>query len=465
MDANDGFIRPYQNQLSVMYRLIDGAVIYCMLVFISIFFGHPTGQQHAIAFLSIGIFWIIAESLTLYRSWRAHQFSELVFLTVSTWLMTCACVFTFAYFSDSLNNFPKQAMAYWSICSLGILIYWRLAFRLLLQFLRKRNYNTRSAIILCATETGKHLAREIKKHKETGIRLIGFYDERNPSRLDDDIELKGNIDDAVELAKSGNVDIVYVTLPMKAEERTHSIVDKLSNTTANVHIVPNFLIYNLLHSRWHCIGSTFTLSIYDTPAYGTNAFLKRLEDIILASLLLMICLIPMLLISLVIKLTSPGPVLFIQDRHGLDRRKIKVFKFRTMNVMENGPVIRQANKQDSRVTTVGRFLRSTSLDELPQLLNVLAGSMSLVGPRPHAVAHNEEYGSMIKSYMLRHKVKPGLTGLAQINGWRGETETIEKMQGRVLCDLEYINHWSLWLDLKIIFLTIIRGAFFHKNAY
>ncbi|EMR14342.1 Capsular polysaccharide synthesis enzyme CpsA, sugar transferase [Methylophaga lonarensis MPL] len=184
----------------------------------------------------------------------------------------------------------------------------------------------------------------------------------------------------------------------------------------------------------------------------------------LSFMILLLIAIPMMFIALCIKTTSKGPVFFKQTRYGMDGEKIRVWKFRTMYVAEDGPKVVQATRDDPRITPFGRFLRRTSLDELPQFFNSLGGSMSIVGPRPHAVAHNEEYRSKIHGYMLRHKVKPGITGLAQINGYRGETDTLDKMEGRVKYDLQYIQNWSLMLDLKIIMLTILRG-FSGKNVY
>ncbi|SDX51503.1 putative colanic acid biosysnthesis UDP-glucose lipid carrier transferase [Pseudomonas syringae] len=192
--------------------------------------------------------------------------------------------------------------------------------------------------------------------------------------------------------------------------------------------------------------------------------MKRAEDIVLSSLILLLIALPLLLIAIAIKLTSPGPVLFRQRRYGLDGRSIMVWKFRSMSVQENGDVVHQATRNDARVTPLGGFLRRTSLDELPQFFNVLYGDMSIVGPRPHAVAHNEQYRKQVSGYMLRHKVKPGITGWAQINGWRGETDTLDKMRMRIEFDLEYIERWSIWLDLKIILLTLFKG-FLNKNAF
>jgi len=231
-----------------------------------------------------------------------------------------------------------------------------------------------------------------------------------------------------------------------------------------VHLIPDFFIYNLLHARIGQVGDIQTVSVYDTPMRGGWSFLKRLEDLVLASLILVVIAIPMLFIAIGVKLTSPGPVFFKQNRYGLDGRKISVLKFRSMRVTENGSKVTQATRNDSRITPFGAFLRSTSLDELPQFLNVLGGSMSVVGPRPHAVAHNEEYRKRVAFYMLRHKMKPGITGWAQVNGWRGETDTLDKMQKRIDFDLEYIRNWSLWMDFKILLATLTKG-FVNKNAY
>ena len=219
-----------------------------------------------------------------------------------------------------------------------------------------------------------------------------------------------------------------------------------------------------MNARWQSIGSVQALSVYDTPFQGASDLLKRAEDIVLSSIILLMLTLPMLCIAAAVKLTSPGPVIFKQKRYGLDGKQILVYKFRSMKVQDNGPTVKQATKNDPRITKLGAFLRRTSLDELPQFINVLQGRMSIVGPRPHAVAHNEEYRKLIKGYMLRHKVRPGITGWAQVNGLRGETETINKMVKRVEYDLDYIHRWSVWLDLKIIFMTVFNG-FINKNAY
>ena len=253
-------------------------------------------------------------------------------------------------------------------------------------------------------------------------------------------------------------------IDQKNIQQVESVLELLADTTCSAIIVPDLFSFDFLYSRVEEINNTPTIPLFDSRIDGINRFLKRIEDIVIGSMILVLISPILLMIAIAIKATSPGPVLFKQLRYGLNGKSIRVYKFRSMKVMENGAKVTQATKDDPRVTTVGRFIRRTSLDELPQFFNVILGNMSIVGPRPHAVAHNEEYRKLIPGYMLRHKVKPGITGLAQISGWRGETDTLDKMEKRIECDLEYIRTWSLLLDLKIIFLTVFKG-FINKAAY
>lgn len=239
----------------------------------------------------------------------------------------------------------------------------------------------------------------------------------------------------------------------------------LRNETADIRFLPRGDELRLLNHRSSDIGGLHTIDLSCTPLSGSFSAIKRIEDVLLSLIILLLITPLCLLIALAIKLTSPGPVLFKQMRNGLDGQQIKVYKFRSMRVhKEQTGMVTQAKKNDNRLTPIGAQLRRTSLDELPQFWNVLQGRMSIVGPRPHALAHNQYYEDLVESYMRRHKVKPGITGWAQVNGLRGETDTLEKMQKRVDHDLWYIDNWSLWLDIKIIFLTVFKG-FVNKNAY
>jgi putative colanic acid biosynthesis UDP-glucose lipid carrier transferase len=301
-----------------------------------------------------------------------------------------------------------------------------------------------------------------------GLNLLGFYDEQpeqmDLARIGRRIPVLGDLDELIQDARDGKIDKVYITLTLGAQARLQELIKGLSDTTASVYVIPDVFMFELLHARSESINGLPSISIFDSPMDGAWSMVKRIEDIVLSSVILTMIALPLLLIAIAIKFTSPGPVLFRQRRYGLDGRPIMVWKFRSMSVQENGAVVTQATRNDSRITPLGAFLRRTSLDELPQFFNVLRGDMSIVGPRPHAVAHNEQYRKQVSGYMLRHKVKPGITGWAQINGWRGETDTLDKMQKRVEFDLQYIEHWSVWLDMKIILLTLFKG-FVNKNAF
>jgi len=268
----------------------------------------------------------------------------------------------------------------------------------------------------------------------------------------------------VQQARAGRIDVVYIALPLRAEPRINAIIRRLSDTTASVYLAYDFGGFDMLRAQWGSVGNVPVMSVVENPFHGIDGVTKRLEDIVIGSIVMAIIALPLLVIAIGVRLSSPGPVFFRQRRYGLNGEKILVLKFRSMVVMEDGDNVRQATKNDSRVTKFGAFLRRTSLDELPQFIQVLTGQMSIVWPRPHAVAHNEQYRSLIQGYMLRHKVKPGITGWAQVNGWRGETDTLEKMEKRVEYDLAYIRNWGLLWDLKIIWLTVF-GGMKGRNAY
>jgi putative colanic acid biosynthesis UDP-glucose lipid carrier transferase len=276
--------------------------------------------------------------------------------------------------------------------------------------------------------------------------------------------LLGSVEELADYVKKNRVDLIYVTLPMSSQPRIMKLCNELRDTTASIYFVPDIFVFDLIQGRMDSIGGIPVMAVCETPFFGVNAMVKRLSDIVLATLILILISPALLAIAAIVKLTSPGPALFKQRRYGLDGREVIVYKFRSMRVAEDGPVVKQAKKDDPRVTPFGAFMRRTSLDELPQFINVLQGRMSIVGPRPHAIAHNEQYRKLVKGYMLRHKVRPGITGWAQVNGMRGETETVDKMMMRIEYDLEYLRHWSLKLDLQIIWRTIfvVLGK---QNAY
>ena len=318
-------------------------------------------------------------------------------------------------------------------------------------------------IIVGVNQVGFELAKRLPAHG-----FLGYFDFRSVDRLAQTLEpdgLRGHCKDVADFVRAHGVNVVYIALPISNVPRMSELINALRDTTASVYFVPDAFAFDLIQGRLVEIDGMPALSICDTPFYGMDAVLKRTMDLVLAGLAVIVVSPIMLSVAAAVKLTSKGPAIFRQRRYGLNGEEILVYKFRSMYTTDDGAVIKQATRTDTRITPVGRFIRRTSLDELPQLFNVLRGTMSLVGPRPHAVAHNEEYRKLISGYMIRHKVRPGITGLAQVHGQRGETDTLEKMSERVRIDLEYLRHWSPWLDIVILVKTlwmIVRGS---KNAY
>ena len=314
----------------------------------------------------------------------------------------------------------------------------------------------RPAVIVGMNEQGIALARRARSTPYARVQLRGFFDDRGDARLDfsHGLPLLGRLSDLPRYVKTHGIQSIYLSLPMASQPRILALLDELRDTTASIYFVPDLFVTDLIQSRASSIGDVPVVAVCETPFIGINGLLKRLIDIVISVTALLLCLPLMLLIAVIIRLISPGPVIFRQHRYGLDGVEIVVYKFRTMTVCEDGDVIPQATQGDARVTRLGRWLRRTSLDELPQFINVLQGRMSVVGPRPHAVAHNEVYRKLIKGYMIRHKVKPGITGWAQVNGLRGETENLDKMRTRIEYDLDYLRNWSLALDFLIIARTV-----------
>lgn len=465
----DSLISSIQSSFSTLYRVVDLLVIATVYLISLYWYGVAFNTEYQLVLLiSLSCFLFLSQTFELYRSWRTSTALAMISYTCLVWVVCCTVLITLAYFTKTGGYYSRVAIGLWFVITLISLNLWRVVFRKVLFHFRKSGLNAKAVIIIGATPTGLKLAQQITANPQHGFKLQGFYDDRPKERLPDmqGYLVKGTIEQGILLVK-GNPDVshVYIAMPMKAEARITEILNRCSDTTATVHIIPDFFIFNLLHARWQHVGNMQTLSIFDSPFNGFNLGIKRIEDLVLATLILIIITIPMIFIALAVKLTSKGPIIFKQKRYGLDGKEICIYKFRSMALVNkkiNNVV--QATRFDARITPVGAFLRRTSLDELPQFINVLQGNMSIVGPRPHAVQHNEEYRTLIDGYMLRHKAKPGITGWAQINGWRGETDTLEKMEKRIEFDLNYIHRWSLAFDLKIIFITIFRG-FVSKNAY
>ena len=472
--ARPGLLRPHTSELTLLQRLFDAGWI--ALTHTLAYYFHPDAHWFTDQTVATGgavlIFYITGEIAGLYQAWRGVPLGNQIARIWMAWLPVVMVLLASAFALKTTDRFSRVASGGWLILAPVAITIWRTAIRMLLRRLRAQGKNLRTAAVCGATEIGLDLANRILSSPHLGIKLLGFFDDRTPERTER-VSMSfggvvGRFDELVQKAKDGEVDLVYIALPLKAEPRVNDLLRKLADTTASVYIVPDFFVFDLLHGRWSALGDVPVISIFETPFYGVDGWLKRVEDVVLGSFFLIVGAPLMILIAIAIKLNSKGPVFFKQRRYGLDGETIEVFKFRSMTVAEDGAEVKQAKKNDQRVTSVGRLLRRTSLDEIPQLIHVVTGSMSLVGPRPHAVAHNELYRKKIAGYMLRHKVKPGLTGWAQVNGWRGETDTSEKLQRRVEHDLYYIGRWGVVFDLKIIVMTVwgvLFGGKVRQNAY
>lgn len=455
--------------LDAFYRMADAAAILLgMLLSVWSYGNTLTSQHHLAGACVLVVFYVMSEVTGMYRSWRGVSTEREMWCGAITWGLSLATLAAAATLLGYHHPFNRYALMTWLLVTPVFLATARMLIRSVHRLLLARGLSQQGVAIVGVNELSIQLAQNILHTPDLGMRVSGFYDDRPPERLPkipNELGYRvGNLPDLVEAARRGDVHRIYITFPMRAEDRIRNVLNHLGDTTASVYIVPDFFVFELLHSRWTDIRGLPVVSVYENPLLGVDGILKRTSDIVFASLALMVLALPMLVVALAVKLTSKGSIFFKQRRYGLDGQEILVWKFRSMTVCEDGPQIAQAKPNDSRLSPIGAFLRKTSIDELPQLFNVLAGSMSLVGPRPHATAHNEQYRKIIHHYMLRHKVKPGITGLAQVRGWRGETDTIEKMERRVQCDHEYIRTWSIWLDLRILLETVLV-VLGRKNAY
>jgi putative colanic acid biosynthesis UDP-glucose lipid carrier transferase len=386
---------------------------------------------------------------------------------VTGWIPVIGLLGLLGWVTRTFDAFDPRMLAAWAFATpVALFAAHRLLPLLLPRILASEGLH-KVAVIAGANDLGRRLATRLREDPMLGVRVAGYFDDRTDGRLSTlpAAENLGALEQLADYARSHRVDVIYIALPMASQPRILKLLDALRDTTASIYFVPDIFVFDLIQARLDSICGLPVVAVCETPFTGVDGLIKSASDFLLA-LCIFILISPLLLaIAIGVKLSSPGPVLFKQRRYGVDGRKIVVYKFRSMTVAEDGDVVRQATRNDSRVTRFGAFLRRTSLDELPQFINVLQGRMSIVGPRPHAVAHNELYRKLIPGYMIRHKVKPGITGLAQVNGLRGETDTVEKMKARVDYDLAYLRGWSLLLDLQIILKTVLVVLKRHPNAY
>ncbi|HEV2269443.1 MAG TPA: undecaprenyl-phosphate glucose phosphotransferase [Steroidobacteraceae bacterium] len=376
------------------------------------------------------------------------------------WMVIIGILLAVGFVTKYSGNFSRRIVLSWIIATPAVLIVVMICLQELKRRLMYDPAMVRRVAFAGCNEISVSLARRIGESGElTGLSVEGFFDDRSAERLGTPGQrshLLGRLPELAAFVKRRGIDVVFVALPVRHIQRVMQLLDELRDTTVSIYYVPDIFAFDLIQARSGELFGIPVVALCETPFCGYRGVIKRFTDIAFAAAVLLIVSPLMLALAVMVWMSSPGPVIFSQRRYGLDGREITVWKYRTMTVQEDGARVVQATKEDARITRVGRFMRRYSLDELPQLFNVLQGRMSLVGPRPHAVAHNEEYRKLIKGYMIRHKVPPGMTGLAQVNGCRGETARVEDMQARVNYDLEYLRRWTPLLDLKILLLTPLR---------
>lgn len=454
-------IRASQPGSAALLRiLLDSFITFAMLLAAALWFEAEFTVPYVILALLA-----VALTLAFRSSGSPVSISHSGRAVVARWCLIISLLLLLGWSTQTLDLFNSQVMLAWATATPLVQFAAHRCISQLLAPLFATQGVQRTAVIAGANGTGCVLARHISADPLLALRFAGYFDDRDCGRLHgvNSQDLRGSLDQLAEFVKTNRIDVVYCALPCSAP-RIRRLLESLHDTTASVYFAPDVLSFGLIQARVDTLAGVPVIALCESPFCGVNALVKRVSDLVLASLILLMIAPLCLAIALGVKLSSPGPVLFKQRRYGVDGREIVVYKFRTMTCLEDGQEIRQAMRDDPRITRFGRILRQYSLDELPQFINVLQGRMSIVGPRPHAIAHNEMYRKLIPGYMIRHKVKPGITGLAQVRGLRGETDTVDKMRARIECDLEYLRDWSLLLDLSIVLKTIgvVLGR---KNAY
>lgn len=436
---------------------LDNVIVAMCAWFVYNLYNAPQGVWYMLperyVYLLIGSALMLgALSESLYRSWRVNDLGYMLRSVATVWGSVVVVIMLGMYLSKSAVEISRVWFVLWCIICLVALSLQRISAYLFLRWLRKQGYNYKIVLLVGAGAVSQQVVATIHGSAWSGLRIC---DHIEPVQLQDWINRP----------EDQQPDEIWLCLPLSDEVGIRTSLNALRHSLATVRLVPDLFSMKLMnHGISEALGIPM-LNLTSSPVTGATFLLKEIEDRVLALLILVLITPLMLAIAIAVKVTSPGPVYFRQKRNGWNGNVIKVYKFRTMYVHQedDGQVI-QATRSDPRITPLGAFLRRTSLDELPQFINVLQGRMSIVGPRPHAVAHNDYYKEQVPRYMLRHKVKPGITGWAQVHGFRGETDTLDKMEKRVEYDLYYIEHISLWLDIQIIAMTIFKG-FAGRNAF
>ena len=448
-----------------IHRILDATIPILLLFSIDQLYTNVWSDKYLVSGIFGGLLLVFFnQGAGVYTHWRGRTLFSGFKLILQAWFFTWLALLVLAFLFKDSASLSRMVLTVWAITTPFVLLFYRLLIRIILGLFHSKGWNTRRVVILGAGILGQRLAKTLNDAKMLGYQPVAFYDDdaSKQGKSFDGVTVEGNIQAFIDKGSyAEDFDEVYITLPLRAEERIKDVLNALSDSTVTVKFIPDFFTFDLLHSRFSDIGGLPIISVYDTPLNNlTNKVIKRLEDIILSSTILLLISPILLIIAAGVKLSSPGPILFRQTRIGWNGKPFTIYKFRSMPINTDKKETRWGAANEKTNTKFGSFIRKTSLDELPQFFNTLKGDMSIVGPRPERDIFVDQFRKEIPRYMQKHLVKAGITGWAQVNGWRGDT-SLEK---RIQFDLYYIDNWSLWLDIKIIVLTIVKG-FINKNAY
>ena len=454
------------NSIKLVDFFLVAGLLYLLAAAKHFYFGgglHPD-LHVTVALVGAAILQFLASVSEFYHSITERTNSKHITKIVLIWLITCALVLLWGFVVGETDKFARSVIGLWFALTPMVLIAWHLMIRMAVASIRANSAS--DVVVFGAGEVGEKFAREVRQSPWLGYKIAGFFDDKiAQGETVAGMTVLGSIAEGIELAKKSQWRKAYIALPLKAQDKIEEIIDQLADSAVDIELIPDIFGFELINAKISQVGSLPVIALQASPISGYNAALKRLMDIAVSAAILAITSPLLLAIALAIKIENPNlPIIFKQRRCGLNGKEVIVWKFRTMTVLEDGDRVEQAKQNDTRTTKLGKFLRRLSLDELPQLFNVIAGSMSLVGPRPHAITHAKNFRRVAPTYMRRHLVKPGITGWMQINGMRGEVDSDTIIHKRAELDLYYVQNWSLWLDIKIIALTALR-EFGNKRAY
>jgi Undecaprenyl-phosphate glucose phosphotransferase len=445
-------------------RLVDIAVFLsaCFLGYYIVFGFIPIRNDYQIAIiLATLLHSVVFNAYSLYRAWRGVDYAQEFTAVLIAWATIFSILVFLAAITKTSADFSRSWLMIWFSVGGVTTLSMRYTLRRGLQHMRTLGYNLRHIVILGSGGVGRHVYDSIIDHPDAGFNIQAYFSDDNTEFIDNAELVTAPLANAMNYLRKTQIDQVWLAMPLSDAEKIAEIVNELSEMAVDVRLVPDIFGFRLINHSISTIAGMPVVNLSVTPMDGLNRWIKATEDKLLSGLILLLISPLLLIIAILVKLTSPGPALFPQQRLSWNGRSFTMYKFRTMPVdteRESGAV--WATQGEQRATRIGGFLRKTSLDELPQFWNVLCGDMSIVGPRPERPVFVEQFKGEIPSYMRKHMVKAGITGWAQVNGWRGDTD----LQKRIEHDLYYIDNWSLWLDLRIILATLFKG-FVHKNAY